>query len=52
MIFSVKLDKWVTPLSLRDVATPEQAKAKALSMFPTCDCCDEPTNVEWVKVSA
>lgn len=49
--YSVKLNHWCTPTTVNARDT-QDAWSKALELYPTCDCCDEITQVEWVKVLA
>ena len=48
-LYHVKLDKWCDPVLITKANDALQASKLAVKYYPTCDCCEEKTHVEWVK---
>jgi predicted nucleotide-binding protein (sugar kinase/HSP70/actin superfamily) len=46
--FNVKLSFWTDPVSVA-ANSKYTAKQRALELYPTCDCCDDATTVDWVQ---
>jgi len=47
-IYRVKLSFWATPTAI-EAECEDEAREIALRLYPTCDCCDAKTKVEYVN---